>query len=748
MPKTITVNATGQLLGRTRRTKTVKGKRRTETAKKISMIINSGNPMQVAAYYRPVIIDMAGARFDKEKTPVIADHDTKMRVGYTTKNMILQAGKSGTVGKTNITGPAIIAEGVFASSMGIAKGILADLKAGYPFEMSVGGPVIKSQFIDADEVVEVNGQMYEGPIVVAREFVVKEASIVVLGADSATALLLASQGENDMDFNKWLVAQGFEPDKMTAAQKKSMKNVWEKLEASSPAEVPAPTQTTPAPETPAPTPIQATISQEDLIRQTNEIQAANLRRNNAIQATVVQYNHREDLRINVEGSGDEGFTLQEYQVHAMENNIPADQFELEVLRATRSLSQRESPAGHSVNRDKLEANALVASVCRTLGMSTSGTTKGGNAIGLQAHFSDDVLNASDEVVYRNVSLHSLMDMNIQAAGQHYSGARKSNDFIRAFNKAEQFITASTNFSTLAVTNILENVANKMLLDSWNAQDVVWDQLTAEKSLSDFKAHSMYRLTVDGGYDKVGAGGELKHGSLADTKQTLQGDTYGMMLSLTRKDMINDDLNAFTSIPTNLGRLAAIALEFAVFALILDNTGTFFTSGRKNLLSGASLDVDIAGMTAMTALFDNQVIDDKPILLTPDRVLVGAQDRIPAAQLYQETKVDVTTTANKPQFKANPHVGALRPIVSSIMNNTSIKKMDKSAFTTQNANHWIAMTNPAQLAAWYVGFLNGNKTPVIESEEASFNTLGRQWRSYHDWGVGEGDYQAACYSPGV
>src|SRR5690606_35479345 len=97
------------------------------------------------------------------------------------------------------------------------------------------------------------------------------------------------------------------------------------------------------------------------------------------------------------------------------------------------------------------------------------------------------------------------------------------------------------FSTLAISNILENVAHKALIAAYEAQEVVWPTICAVRNLSDFKVHSRYRLDASGSFKKVGPTGELQHVSLTDAKYTLQADTEGAIIALTRQDMINDDL---------------------------------------------------------------------------------------------------------------------------------------------------------------------------------------------------------------
>ena len=63
----------------------------------------------------------------------------------------------------------------------------------------------------------------------------------------------------------------------------------------------------------------------------------------------------------------------------------------------------------------------------------------------------------------------------------------------------------------------------------------------------------YRLVGKDQYEQVQPGGELKHGTLGNETYTNKADTYGLMLSIDRRDVINDDLGAITTVPRKLGR---------------------------------------------------------------------------------------------------------------------------------------------------------------------------------------------------
>jgi hypothetical protein len=151
---------------------------------RFTMFANSGQvPMKVRGFFDPVVVDMAGAKFEKTKTPIIFDHDTTKRVGHTTSQTITKDG--------------VKAEGVVSSSSDHAKQFVADSKAGFPFQVSIGASVDKGFYVPEGQSVLVNGTEFQGPIVVAQEVTIRELSIAVLGADSSTsATVTASVSPN------------------------------------------------------------------------------------------------------------------------------------------------------------------------------------------------------------------------------------------------------------------------------------------------------------------------------------------------------------------------------------------------------------------------------------------------------------------------------------------------------------------------------------------------------------------------
>jgi hypothetical protein len=211
---------------------------------------------------------------------------------------------------------------------------------------------------------------------------------------------------------------------------------------------------------------------------------------------------------------------------------------------------------------------------------------------------------------------------------------------------------------------------------------------------------------------------------------------------------NDDLSAFLAIPQMIGRASRIRVEEAVFALLLSNPSNFWSSGNNNYISGASSALSIDSLTTAKAKFRNQVDPNgKPILVSAD-VLLGPPELEATidAIIRTTTIIDGTATALQPNL--NPHAGTLRKAISPYLSNTSITDQDGNALSNQSSTAWWLFAKPASSASLAVAFLDGQQTPTIENAETSFDTLGMQWRGYHDFGVGTEETVASVKSLGA
>src|SRR5574340_441445 len=151
---------------------------------------------------------------------------------------------------------------------------------------------------------------------------------------------------------------------------------------------------------------------------------------------------------------------------------------------------------------------------------------------------------------------------------------------------------------------------------------MWREVAQIRSVVDFKQVTAYRMTASLEYEEVGPAGEIKHGTLGQESYTLQAKTYAKMLSLTRQDIINDDLGAFSDLRNRLGIGAAVKLNkvFWTAWLAAYSGAAFWTAARGNLVTGSALgDTGIAN--AVKAFRDMEGPDGNMMSLEPDRMLV-------------------------------------------------------------------------------------------------------------------------------
>lgn len=330
----------------------------------------------------------------------------------------------------------------------------------------------------------------------------------------------------------------------------------------------------------------------------------------------------------------------------------------------------------------------------------------------EAHFDDRTVEAGAKMV-RNVSLGEVFVEAARANG--YSGSSR----ISASNLP---LVIRAAFATHSISDLLSAVANKFLLAGFTAVERSWDQIAAIRSVNDFKSISLYRLNGSFKFAKVGNGGQLQSADASDSKRSVNADSYGITTSLTRADMINDDLNALSAIPQRIGRGAALSLAETVWNEFQSSNATYYakaTAAGGNALSLASL------KTAATAYRKLTDPDGNPLGIAPSVLLVPPELELTAAELMGSSLlISGNTTA---QGNANVLAGRYRVVSSAYLS---------------SASTWWLCSDAADLAAMDVVFLNGQQTPTIEQVEASPDTLGVTMRGYMDFGCAKGESLAA------
>jgi hypothetical protein len=560
----------------------------------------------------------------------------------------------------------LIAAGVVSRDTAAAKEIVVSARNGFPWQASIGAAVEEFDFVKENQKTIVNGREFMGPVNVVRKSTLGEISFVDLGADGQTSAQVAAAATHLLQ------------------EKTNMADTVETTSGTVTA------QTTEAPAT-APQGAIPPVQAADAGPTVADIRAAALAETNRVAAVREVCAGR----------------FPQIEAQAIREGWDATRCELEVLRAGRPKAPAVQVRDNSntVNGSLLEAACMVTA----------------KLDGVENLFDEPTLEAAQRRFRGGIGLQELLLEAAWANGYTGRNFRDSRAVLRfAFHPELE-----AGFSTVDIGGILSNVANKFLLEGFFSVERTWRNICAVRNVSDFKTVTSYRLIGKDQYEQVLPGGELKHGTLGNETYTNKADTYGLMLSIDRRDVINDDLGAITTVPRKLGRGSGTKINDVFWLTFLGNSA-FFTAGNKNYLTGADTALSIDGLTKAEVAFMDQVdADGKPIGIMPAILLAPTALSAMGTQLYKSLEIRDTTASTKYPIN-NPHQGKFRAEVSRYLGN--------SHYTGNSAKAWYLLADPGDLPVIEVAFLNGQESPTIETAEADFSVLGIQMRGYHDFGV--------------
>lgn len=136
----------------------------------------TGGGMRLPGWRHPVVVDLSGMEIP-EIVPLLTNHEnrTDARVGMV---------------RAKVAGGFLEIEGDIVSDGEAASGIVAQCKAGADWQLSIGADVRESELVKADR--EVNGQTATAPFYLVSKSVLREVSVVAVGADQSTRMRVSA----------------------------------------------------------------------------------------------------------------------------------------------------------------------------------------------------------------------------------------------------------------------------------------------------------------------------------------------------------------------------------------------------------------------------------------------------------------------------------------------------------------------------------------------------------------------------
>lgn len=666
--------------------------------KKFSMTAYTGGPMMVGYYGSPVIIDLTGLTA-AAPFPILMHHDPRSIVGHADAIDV---------------GPATIKlSGLISGASPEAAQVQASAAAGFPWKASVGARPDKMEYVGDGVETKVNGKTYKGPLYVARKSTLGEVSFVPIAADGKTAVKVAAaaaqpQKGSDMNFENWVQALGLDFAALTDQQK-------EKLRAKYNAEVKANEAQIPADVKAAGVKAGASAPTFDLsaVVLTYEKHVA------AVQAAAGKYAGKIEAAKLAEIQATAATKAAELKAEALNGEKPAAWLEVQLVKAQAAaeveLIRAERPAAPAIHGSQRDMSPQTIEAA--LSIAAGSTT-------VEKDYKPEVLEAADKLKkdHGSIGLHTILLLAAHANGYLGSAFGINRGNVREVIKAA--------FSTQTLSGILSNIANKFILQGFFGVEQVWRSLAAIRNVNDFKTITSYRMLDDLVYEEVGPAGKIKHGKLDEESYTNRAKTYAKMFTLTRQDIINDDLGAFDSLRSRLGRGHGIKLNQVFWAAFLDDAA-FFTAPRGNLIVNVLGEAGIAA--AVLALNSQTDGSGNPIDILGPHMLLTGPTLEPTAKKWYSSQEMRDTTANAKFATANIYQNTYKPIMSRYITSTTA---------------WYLVPEMAgEMAPMEVAFLDGQESPIVESAEAEMDELGVAFRGYGDFGCAKKEFRASVKSTG-
>lgn len=327
--------------------------------------------------------------------------------------------------------------------------------------------------------------------------------------------------------------------------------------------------------------------------------------------------------------------------------------------------------------------------------------------------------------FRNFRMIDFAKEALANAGVNCRGWSDMDIFQRALS------TSSSDFPVL-----LEGTNRRILLNAFETASKTWREWCRVGTVSDFREYKRVKKGLITSLDSLAENEQYKNKDIKDgVYEKISAKKYGNILGITYEMMINDDLDAMTSMAADLGEAAALTIEQKAYALLLGNpvmieTGkNLFSADHNNLITTGAGVPSVAQFDKMRVAMKRQKDVNKVDFLniTPDIGLFPTE-LYGTALVVNGAEFDHDTDA------ASTKPNRVRGIMKKIIDTPRLEGAPYYLFSSKHL--------PIEVA-----FLNGQEAPFMASEEA-FNFDGIQWKIRHVFGVAAVEWRGAIKNAGA
>jgi len=294
--------------------------------------------------------------------------------------------------------------------------------------------------------------------------------------------------------------------------------------------------------------------------------------------------------------------------------------------------------------------------------------------------------------------------------------------------------------------LLIDAADKNLRRGYMEANGTWRLFTTQATARDFKTRHNLQMGHAPSLDPLTEHGEFQSGSVGEGHETYALDTFGKIVGITRRVLVNDDLRAFTRMPQLLGAAGDRLHADIVFALLTTNPNLFDGAPVFNVAGGRDNDIGagggaptIAQIGAMRRLMRRQtgIIADAT---DPNEapVHIDVRPGIIIAPTSYETEIDQLQDQRQ---LAETAANVVPSYIRSLIAITEPRLDDASE------DQWYMLASPGQYDTIEWATLEGEE-PISSEIEIGFEVDGIAWRARSDFGAGWQDHRGATRNSGT
>ena len=276
--------------------------------------------------------------------------------------------------------------------------------------------------------------------------------------------------------------------------------------------------------------------------------------------------------------------------------------------------------------------------------------------------------------------------------------------------------------------LLGNVSNKSLRAGYESAASTIGGWTGEREVLDFRPQNLVSLSEAPALLIVHEGAEYKRSKFDESNTTFSMETFGRIVPITRQALINDDAQAFTTLPQAFGAAARRLEHDLVYAKLTANPvlgdglalfhathGNLSAAGAPSL---ATLSIARAAMRVQKGIQGLGFMDPQPRYLIVPVALETACEQLLASLVDPSKNND---TANVEWVRGLTLV--------------SDPRLD-----AVSATQWYLAASPMQIEGIVRAYLQGEDRPAFE-ETQEFARDVYAYKTRLDVGVGVIDYRA-------